>query len=248
MRFGACFLLPSKPNFSLRWAIVLFNPKSNLYAAWKDGIATTIGQLNVGYNVLDHTFLFETWPARTQLTGYRLQEQVHREIRDLKIKCFIRAHMELYKIGFERVQWKYRLCHYRLEDGNFTSIKHARFRFSWQKSDRRVIPASKCEYLGLFLGRWLLFKTWLAESSGYMVWTIHSTAHLLDNLSSERTRPMYPKRNWVNGTEAHLLDTGFFICSSLTSRVWFGPISPRITWSHWPQSKAAQRPKWLSPL
>lgn len=141
--------------------------------------------------------------------------------------------LELYKIGFERVQWKYRLCHYRLEDGNFTSIKHARFRFSRQKIDRRVIPASKRKIRldferipGSFSWAVAFFKTWLAQSFGYMVWTIHSTAHLFDSLSSERTRPMYPKRNWVN-------DTGFCICSSLISRVWFGPISPRVTWSLW---------------
>lgn len=37
------------------WAIVLFDSKSSLYAAWKDGIADTIEQLSVCYDVLDHT-------------------------------------------------------------------------------------------------------------------------------------------------------------------------------------------------
>lgn len=37
------------------WAIVLFNSKSSLYAAWKDGIADTIGELSVCYDILDHT-------------------------------------------------------------------------------------------------------------------------------------------------------------------------------------------------
>lgn len=36
------------------WAIVLFDSKSSLYAAWKDGIADIIGQC-ICYNVLDHT-------------------------------------------------------------------------------------------------------------------------------------------------------------------------------------------------
>lgn len=49
------------------WAIVLFNSKSSLYAAWKDGIADTIGQLSVCYDVLDHTPTIATTMAVLRL-------------------------------------------------------------------------------------------------------------------------------------------------------------------------------------
>ena len=41
-----------------------------------------------------------------------------------------------------------------------------------------------------------------------MFWTIHSMglSHSLDNLSSERARPLYSTKNRVNGTEAQTLD------------------------------------------
>ena len=59
------------------------------------------------------------------------------------------------------------------------------------------------------------------DSVNYLTlfWIIHSTAHSLDNLSSERARPMYSTKNRVNGNEAHLLDERlrFGSAGSLTS-------------------------------
>ncbi len=37
------------------WAVVLFDSKSNICAAWKDGVTDTIGLFNVSYEVVDHT-------------------------------------------------------------------------------------------------------------------------------------------------------------------------------------------------
>lgn len=50
------------------WAIVLFDSKSSLYAAWKDGIPDTIGQLCVCYDVLDHTPTIATTMAGGAVT------------------------------------------------------------------------------------------------------------------------------------------------------------------------------------
>lgn len=47
------------------WAIVLFDSK---YAAWKDGITDTIGQLSVCYDVLDHTPTIATTMAGCAVT------------------------------------------------------------------------------------------------------------------------------------------------------------------------------------